>query len=193
MKNKNFPFIPDSYLHNHKKINKVLYSIESATVYSQETPINQIPDLPPGDVPAAPGIIAENEPVEYGYLSVSVFTASGALPVEGAVVTVYVLNENGEEEAISHQVSDASGQIPKIPLPVQRTEAQELSFNTYNLRIQAINYYTVNILGFEIFPNTTTSFNIELIPVAAGPTGISPRQTFVVPPSPSLPLNSSIR
>ncbi len=126
---------------------------------------------------------------EVGYLTVGVFTASGALPVEDAVITVYTLDANGEEDVISHLVSDLNGQVPTVELPAiydqsDPLESPEYYFSTYNLRVQAINYYTYNILDFRVFPDTTTSFMIEMIPVPAGPTGTTPGMTFVVPPSP---------
>lgn len=208
LKNKNYPFIPDLYLkdnpfnnnRSYKARNILSNSIYSSSVFAQETPLETAPEqqpvpeqeLPPGNVPAAPaepGTIPEAEPVEVGYISVGVFTASGALPVEGAVVTVYIIDENGEENVISHLVSDANGQVPTIELPVvydttNPLESSEYYFSTYNLRVQAINYYTVNILDFRVFPDTTTNFMVEMIPVAAGPVGISPDMTFVIPPSP---------
>ncbi len=215
---KNLPFIPDSYLiDNTLKGNKpyrarnvLSNNIYSASVIAQETPPAQAPQqeipaeqppspesppeqgLPLGDEPAAPappGTLPEEEPEEVGYISVGVFTASGALPVEDAVVTVYILDDEGDENVISHLVTDANGQIPTIQLPVyydsyNPLESSKYFFSTYNLRVQAINYYTVNILDFRVFPDTTTNFTIEMIPVAAGPTGAGPDTTYVVPPSP---------
>ena len=51
--------------------------------------------VPPGSIPFEQ---------EVGYLSVSVFTASGALPVEGALVTVYIRDESGAEHEIVHHI-----------------------------------------------------------------------------------------
>lgn len=206
LKNKNFPFIPDSYLKNNNFNDKKSYkarnilsrNIYSSNVFAQETPPSQTPQeapelqLPPGNVPAAPaepGTIPEAVPEEVGYISVGVFTASGALPVEDAVVTVYTLDENGDENVISFLVSDANGQVPTIELPViydrsNPLESSKYFFSTYNLRVQAINYYTQNIQDFRVFPNTTTNFQVELIPVAAGIGQTAPEITTVIPPSP---------
>jgi hypothetical protein len=51
------------------------------------------------------------------------------------------------------------------------------------MRIQAINYYKVNVVDLRIFPNTTTYFQIDLIPAAIGPMD-GPETTIVIPPSP---------
>lgn len=198
MSNKNLLFIPDSYLiDNALKVNlpyrarNILSSnIHRETISAQEVPSGQQPaqeTTPEQDL--TPRVAPEDDAERVGYISVGVFTASGALPVEDAVVTVYIIDNEGEENVISHLVTDANGQVPTIELPVYYNrlspiESPEYYFSTYNLRVQAINYYTVNILDFRIFPNTTTNFNIELIPVAAGPGGIGPDTTYVIPPSP---------
>lgn len=194
MRNKNYPFIPDSYLNDHIIKGNKTYKARNLISYSIISALEQAPEqeLPSGDIPATPvepGSIPEEVPVEVGYISVGVFTASGALPVEDAVVTVYILDNQGEENVISHLVSDANGQVPTIELPViynrfNPLESSEYFFSTYNLRVQAINYYTYNIIDFRVFPETTTSFMIELIPVAAGPSEVGPEMTFVIPPSP---------
>lgn len=133
--------------------------------------------------------LQQNQENEMGYLSVSVLTALGALPVQGAVVTVYTYDEDGNEKVISHLVTDDSGLAPTIELPVlynleNEYESREYFFENYNLRIQALNYYTVNILDMRIFPDTTTTFRVDLIPAMPGNTRNSPDQTFVIPPSP---------
>jgi len=210
LSSKSLPFISDSYLIDSAPMGNIPYrarnilsgSIYPATAHVQQTtpqevPIEQQPaqetppeqELPPGDIPAVPGALPEEEPVEVGYISVGVFTASGALPVEDAVVTVYIIDNEGEENVISHLVTDANGQVPTIELPVyynrlSTIESPEYYFSTYNLRVQAINYYTVNILDFRVFPNTTTNFNIEMIPAAVGPGETGPDTTYVIPPSP---------
>lgn len=203
MHSKGFPFISDLYLkdtifRNSPYIARNVLSdrITKAYVYAQETTPEPAPapeqEVPPRNVPAAPaepGTIPKEVPEKVGYLSVGVFTASGALPVEDAVVTVYTLNAEGEEDVISHLVTDINGRVPTVELPAtydqsDPLESSEYYFNTYNLRVQAINYYTHNILDFRIFPDTTTSFMINLIPVAAGPTGTTPGKIFVIPPSP---------
>ena len=219
MRRKSNPFIPDSYLRDnaskenrpYRARNILSKNIYSASAFAQETPPvpappavtpveqpspvepqEQIHELPPGNIPAAPaepGTTPQETPSEVGYISVGVFTASGALPVKDAVVTVYELDEAGEENVLYHVVSDANGQVPVLELPVVYNPSNPLLspdfyFSTYNLRVQAINYYTYNLLDIRVFPNTTTNFMVELIPVAAGPGGTRPEQTYVIPPSP---------
>lgn len=131
----------------------------------------------------------EESNIQHGYVNVGVYTALGALPVKDAVVTVYVTDEKGEERALYHLISDISGRVPKMTLPVVYTpngppESSEYYFSTYNLRIQAIGYYTQNILDIRVFPETATNFRIILIPVMHGGNEDEPGQTIVIPPSP---------
>lgn len=183
MKNKNYPFKPESFLKYNssdrnnlyrprKKLTNIIFSLE-------EAPEEVAPLQPPA------GLEQEQD---VGYLSVSTFTASGALPVKDVLITIYTFNELGEENVIANYVSDANGQVPLITLPVTYNrldpfESGSYYFSTYNLRAQAINYYTVNIIDLRIFPETTTYFQIDMIPAAAGNTQ-GPEQTFVIPPSP---------
>ncbi len=124
----------------------------------------------------------ETQPADVGYLRVSVYTASGALPVPNAVITVYDIHEDGEEHVFYHLVTDKSGNAPIMELPVAHEE-KEYEFTKYNLRVQAIGYYTINILDIRIFPDVTTSFRINLIPTAQGTTE-EESQTVVIPETP---------
>jgi len=124
-----------------------------------------------------------------GYITVRVYTALGALPVPEAVVTVYTKVNEGEENAIVHLVSDANGSVPNIELPVRTdpnipSEMQKYNFSTYNMRIQALGYYTINVLDLRIFPGISTNYKVDMIPVIAGTEGRVPEQTIIIPPPP---------
>jgi hypothetical protein len=104
-------------------------------------------------------------------------------------VTVYKNDSEGKENVLSHLVTDISGQVPKITLPVAYSpdnplESVKYYFTTYNLRVQAEQYYPVNVLDVRVFPGITTNYRIDMIPVMAGDTGVRPDQTYVIPPSP---------
>lgn len=132
---------------------------------------------------------APSEEPQVGYISVGVYTALGALPVPNAVVTIYTIDESGEENALYHYVTDENGRIPNVALPSfynpsNPLESPKYYFTTYNMRVQAINYYTVNVLDLRVFPGVTTVYRIDLIPVMAGPETDHPERTIIIPPSP---------
>ena len=131
----------------------------------------------------------EDAVIQTGYVNVSVNTALGALPVEDAVVTLYVTDQEGNQEALYHLVTDISGKVPRMALPVvynpqDPSESREYFFSTYNLRIQAIGYYTQNILDIRVFPDTTTNFNVTLIPISQNGDEDEEERTLVIPSSP---------
>ena len=142
-------------------------------------------------LPADENHVREEESAETGYLTVGVFTALGALPVENAVVTVYHSLENGDVDTHAQLITDANGRVPDIELPVLQDPSvtSRYYFTNYNLRVMANNYYTVNVLNIRIFPGIKTNYRIDMIPVIAGETGTVPEQTFIIPPSPlDLPI-----
>ena len=134
--------------------------------------------------------VEETKPkVETGYIAVGVFTALQALPVPGAVVTIYTINQQGEENAIYHLITDENGRVPTVELPViynpeNPLESSKYYFTTYNMRVQAINYYTVNIIDIRVFPGITTAYRIDMIPAIPGPTKEQPEQKIIIPSSP---------
>lgn len=146
------------------------YTAKNMMVKTLETP------QPPEETP---------ESEETGTLAVRVFTALGALPVENASVIVYRILEGGEEQLYSQQTTDSSGKVADILLPVIRDplDTSKYYFTTYNMRVLAQNFYTVNVLNFRIFPTIKTDYKVDMIPVVAGETG-APEQTYIIPPSP---------
>jgi 5-hydroxyisourate hydrolase-like protein (transthyretin family) len=121
-----------------------------------------------------------------GFLAVGVFTALGALPVKNASITVYSINENKEENVIHHRITDDSGRIPDMELnvfydPQNPFVSKEFYFSTYNLRVQAQNYYPQNIQNFRVFPGVKTNLKINLIPLIQG---YESQENIVIPPSP---------
>lgn len=137
-----------------------------------------------------PTLTNETSNLETGYINVGVYTALGALPVKDAVVTVYVTNEEGEEIALYHVLTDANGRVPKMEVPVfydvnNPLQSPNFYFTTYNMRVQAIGYYTVNIIDLRVFPNTSTNYRVVLVPVMEGGTEEESEKTIVIPPIPA--------
>lgn len=129
---------------------------------------------------------------EVGYINTGVFTASGALPVSNAIVTVYHIYNNSEEHVLYHLITDESGKVPTMEVPVEYEgvgQQTEFYYSIYNMRIEADGYYTVNILDVQVYPNISTDYRVNLIPVAQGVTEI-PEQTIIIP---KIPAESSNR
>lgn len=168
--------------HSRNKPYMARNKIVKKTEVLPELPLLNENQLPSQQLPTQEPKVSE------GFVNVGVYTALGALPVKDAVVTLYITDEHGEEHALYHLVTDQNGRVPKMTLPViynpeNPNESAEYFFSTYNLRVQAIGYYTQNILDLRVFPDTATNYNINLIPVKLGGTEEESR-TLVIPPSP---------
>lgn len=181
---------------NYHKINEIC-SEKYKNVESANKPyrvrnnlLQEAEALNQNDTPPTNEEVPETKPESsIGYLTVGVFTALGALPVPDAVVTIYNINDEGEEIALYHLITDANGRVPTVPLPsvydpTNPLTSPEIYFSYYNMRVQAINYYTVNVLDIRIFPDITTSYRVDLIPVMSGAPDDQREQTIVIPPSP---------
>jgi len=107
-----------------------------------------------------------------GFLEVRVFSEEGN-PIEGARVSVSLYELRGiyRESAIENEIvsyyTDENGKIPIIELPVIH-ELGEANTDEYHMRVDAPGFYSVIVMNIEIFPNTTTSFNVVLTPVMEG-------------------------
>lgn len=110
-------------------------------------------------------------PKEYtstGTLIVSVYTAGGALPIEGALVTIRGANQNGSG-VISVLYTDQSGNTPRISLPAPPASTSEspgsaTPFATYNVEVDKENFYPRSFINVPIFAGTTSIQPANLIP-----------------------------
>ncbi len=115
------------------------------------------------------------ENVETGFLEVSVYSERNREPVSNANITIYlyevrgIYQEAATENVIASYTTDEYGKIPVVELPVIHVLGKpEENTDGYHLKVEASGYYTVIIINFEIFSNTTTSFNVVLTPVVTG-------------------------
>jgi hypothetical protein len=112
---------------------------------------------------------------ETGFLDLNVFSEIDRKPVSNAKVTIYLFETRGiyQESAIENEIAsyttNENGKIPVIELPVIHVLGKpEENTDEYHMRVEASGYYPVVVMNFEIFPNTTTSFNVVLTPVVTG-------------------------
>ncbi|MBQ8837048.1 MAG: hypothetical protein IJ002_06040 [Clostridia bacterium] len=110
----------------------------------------------------------QNEYTSSGNLVVSVSTASGAIPVEGAIVTV----RGGDMEnsgVITVMYTDRSGNTERITLPAPPASLSEAPGNIspyarYNLEIDKEGFNTRTFINVPIFSGTTSIQPVNLIP-----------------------------
>lgn len=105
-----------------------------------------------------------------GYLIVRASAASGAVPVVGALVTVY--NSGDKSEIVATRITDRGGKTDKIELdapPRQLSEIPDskiLPYSTYDIDITADGYYDSFNYAVPIFDGITSVLPVAMIPLS---------------------------
>lgn len=102
-----------------------------------------------------------------GYLKIIVRTASGAIPLEGALVTVR--NQDSGETLISY-ITDRSGNIPTLSLPTAQraltlTPSDIKPYTSYSADISLRGYYSNLYTSIPIFESITSVQTADLVPL----------------------------
>ena len=90
--------------------------------------------------------------------------------------------------AIAMRLTDRSGRITPIPIPVpdkaasQTPDAGETPFATVDLQARRKGYEQVFIKRLQIFADTTTDQDLEMIPLSELPNRWDQSETFDTPP-----------
>ncbi len=161
-----------------------------------ENPQEIMPDFPlPADIPAdsseaAPstasflpsmGWVSMTGDNSWGFLQFDVFTAGGAYPVQGALVTVTKQLPSGSG-LVRILFSNRSGRTATIALPApsrsfsQSPGSTTRPFSEYSVTVRAKGYYTIRDIKIPIFAGVKTVQPIDLIPLPEY-SGIQPRNS----------------
>ncbi len=101
-----------------------------------------------------------------GQLTVAVRTAGGALPIEGALVTV-----SSEGEVIGVFPSDRSGNTELLAIPTPPREASQkpgydgLPYATVFIEVDKDGYYSGQYISVPVFPDVITRQPVNLLPL----------------------------
>ena len=119
-----------------------------------------------------------------GYIQVHAYSSYAQLPLEN--VTIAVTATDGT--AIALRLTDRSGQIAPIAIPVpdlaesQSPEPDEKPFTSVNLYAHLKGYEMIESENLQVFADTTTLQNLEMIPLAELPQSWSQNIIFNTPP-----------
>ena len=180
--------------------NSMLNSSPDEATYTvpseSENPQEIMPDFPlPADIPAdsseaAPstasflpsmGWVSMTGDNSWGFLQFDVFTAGGAYPVQGALVTVTKQLPSGSG-LVRILFSNRSGRTATIALPApsrsfsQSPGSTTRPFSEYSVTVRAKGYYTIRDIKIPIFAGVKTVQPIDLIPLPEYG-GIQPRNS----------------
>ena len=119
-----------------------------------------------------------------GYIQVHAYTSRARLPLEDVAITVTA--EDGT--AIAMRLTDKSGKISPIAVPVPDISAG-LSPDTGQIPYTAVNLYArkkgfeqIESESIQVFPDTVTDQNLEMIPLSELPESWNQREIFLNPP-----------
>ncbi len=106
---------------------------------------------------------------ELGQLIVSIFSAGGAFPLEGATVVI-TGNDEGNREIRHLRISDLSGRTEPVLLPapsaaLSQTPGNRRPYATYNLEVSKEGYFPYSVSGLPIFSGITSIQPVPLIPL----------------------------
>ena len=119
-----------------------------------------------------------------GYIQVNAFTSNARIPLKD--VAVSVTSEEGT--SIAMRLTDRSGRIDPIPVPVPDLEAGqspdtgETPFTRVNLYARLNGFTQIENEDLQVFPDTVTEQDLEMIPLSEFPSSWGNREIFKTPP-----------
>lgn len=119
-----------------------------------------------------------------GYIQVRAYTSTAQFPLRDVAVTVTA----SDGTAIAMALTDRSGRIRPIAIPVpdisesQSPDPPERPYTVVNLYARKRGYEQVESENLQVFADTTTLQNLEMIPLSELPGNWDQRVVFDTPP-----------
>lgn len=119
-----------------------------------------------------------------GYIQVRAYTSTAQFPLKDVAITVTATDGT----AIAMRLSDRNGLIDPIEVPVpDKVESQspdpgETPFASVNLYAHRKGYEQVESENLQVFADTTTIQNLEMIPLAELPQSWDQSVIYTTPP-----------
>lgn len=108
-------------------------------------------------------------PYNTGYIRLAIKNQVEGTFVSNATITIYVTDGTVIDIPIMHLITTINPIRIELPMANElgtQIVGPEYSFSTYNLRIDAFGYLSYNVYNIRLFPNTTTDYEVELIPIS---------------------------
>lgn len=120
-----------------------------------------------------------------GYIQVHAFASRAQIPLKDTAVTVTDLSGAG----IAMRLTNRSGQLDTpIPITVPELSSSQtpqnniVPFTSVNLYAKHEDYEEINIENLQVFANTVTIQDLEMIPLSELPQQWNKAETFNTPP-----------
>jgi len=119
-----------------------------------------------------------------GYIQVRAYSSSAQIPLKDVAVSITA--EDGT--AIAMRLTDRNGKITPVELPVpelsasQTPDTGEIPFASVNIVARLKGYEQIQIERLQVFADTLTIQNLELIPLSELPGAWDQVEDFDTPP-----------
>ena len=119
-----------------------------------------------------------------GYITVRAYTSTAQFPLQNVAITVTA----SDGTAIAMRLTDRNGRISPIEIPVPdkveslTPDPPERPYAVVNLYARLRGYEQVESENLQVFADTTTSQNLEMIPLAEFPQNWDQNVVYVTPP-----------
>ena len=119
-----------------------------------------------------------------GYIQVRAYTSTARFPLQNVAITVTATDGT----AIAMRLTDRNGRITPIEVPVPDKEESlspdpgEQPFTSVNLYARLRGYEQVEAENLQVFADTTTNQNLEMIPLSELPNQWDQTAIFDTPP-----------
>lgn len=121
---------------------------------------------------------------DIGFLNVRAYTSKARIPLKDVSITII----SGDGTTLALRLTDRSGRIKPIPIPVpelsesQEPDPMEIPYTTVNLYAHLKNYEQISAEGIQIFADTTTNQDLEMIPLSEFPNNFDKSINYQTPP-----------
>ena len=125
--------------------------------------------------------------MDKGYITVNVRTARGALPVEGAQITI-TSRQDGASYVLYSNADGGSVRL-EVPTPPKANSAHpggSTPYSLFDIVTRKEGFYDIVNSGVPVYPGVTSVQTVEMIPKTAGQTVPKGNLIFDENPPPAL-------
>ena len=120
-----------------------------------------------------------------GYIQVRAYTSYAQIPLEGVAISI----TDTDSQTVALRLTNRNGMLDtpvEITVPDfsagQRPDTDTIPFSVVNLYARLKNYEAIEIENLQIFPDRTTTQNLEMIPLSELPDSYNKLEIFPTPP-----------
>lgn len=120
-----------------------------------------------------------------GYIQVRAYTSYAQIPLQDVAISI----SDTDGKAIALRLTNRDGMLD-IPVEItvpdfsagQRPDTDTIPFGVVNLYARLKDYEAIEIENLQIFPDRTTTQNLEMIPLSELPDSYNKLEIFPTPP-----------